>query len=286
MSGVEVLKPMQGIRIWKNPKNRFTVFEIHYSADEDKTSAEWKAAAKSGMPRRQWEQEYEIKWHSYEGLPVYGDWNKTLHESPFVMEAHVGLPLLIGWDFGLCAAAIVGQLQGSKLCILKEFTSMNMGAERFSTYVVHQLRQLYPQWADRKRDWLCWIDPSGQFRKDTDEGTCARVLDNKGFSPMPGPVAWEARRGAVEAFLCRMTKEGPSFQVNTMQCPVLSKGFEGGYRYPKKATELEQTILSPLKNMYSHVHDALQYLCWGVATKQHAMRRSQVPKPSYGFQKG
>lgn len=279
----DILTPMQGVRIWDNPKNKFTVFELHFSADEEKRSAEWLDGAKSGMPRRKWEQEYELKWETFEGLPVYGDYNKKIHSAPYLLEPHMGLPLLIGFDFGLCAAAIIGQYVDTTLNILCEFTSQNMGAERFSTHVIHQLRQRFPAWADRRRDWLCFIDPSGMFRKDTDEGTCAKILDDKGFNPMPGPVAWEARRGAVESFLCRMHKGVPGLQINTLECPVLCRGFEGGYRYPEKATEVEANVLSPIKNMYSHIHDALQYLAWGVNAQNETMRRFRVPKPGYGF---
>lgn len=279
----DVLKPMQGVKIWDNAKNKFTIFELHYSADEDKRSEGWKEAARSGMPRRKFQQEYELQWQSYNGLPVYGDWNKEIHGASFKLEPQIGLPMLIGWDFGLCAAAIIGQYCDGTLNIIQEFTSMNMGAERFSTYVVHEMRQRWPQWADRRRDWLCWVDPSGMFRKDTDEGTCAKILDNKGFNPMPGPVAWEARRGAVDSFLSRMSKGIPSFQVNLPDCPVLGKGFDGGYRYPQKATEIEQAVLSPIKNIYSHIHDALQYLAWGVNTLSENTRRVRVPRQAYGF---
>lgn len=279
----KVLNPMQGVRIWENEKNHFTVFELHYTADEDKRSAEWKNAAKSGLPRRKFAQEYDLEWLTFEGTPVYGDWNKKIHAAPYLLEPQVGLPLLIGWDFGLSAAALVGQYSNGTLNILKEFTSLNMGAERFSTHVIRELRQLFPQWSDRRRDWLCYIDPSGMFRKDTDEGTCAKILDAKGFQCIPGPVAWEARRGAVEGFLCQMHRGIPGFQVNTNECPVLTRGFDGGYRYPEKATEIEQSVLSPLKNKYSHIHDALQYLAWGVNAQNQNYRRVSVPRPAFGF---
>jgi hypothetical protein len=279
----EVKRPMQGVRIWENDKNHFTVFELHYSADEEKRSVEWKDAAKSGMPRRKFQQEYELEWVTYQGMPVYGDWNKKIHASAFTLEPQLGLPLLIGWDFGLCAAALVGQYVEGTLNILKEFTSVNMGCERFSTYVVHELKQIFPQWNDRRRDWLCFIDPSGNFRKDTNEDSCASILNSKGFLPIPGPVNWEPRRGAVDSFLCRMYRGNPGFQVNINECPVLTKGFDGGYRYPEKAAEIEQTSQSPIKNIYSHIHDALQYLAWGVNANCQNYRSVRVPRPAFGF---
>lgn len=274
--------PMQGVRIWDNPKNKFTVFELHYSADPEKRAEAWKEAAKSGMPIRKWKQEYELEWLSYKGVPVYGDWNRSLHLSNEILKPHIGLPLLIGFDFGLCAAAVVGQLQGDTLVILREYTSLNMGAERFSDYVISQNKIHFPRWASRKYDWLCFIDPAGEFRKDTDEGTCAQVLDSKGFNPVAGPVSFEARRMAVEDYLTGLTKAGPKFQVNERLCRLLVKGFDGGYAYPEKSVELEATKLRPVKNIFSHVHDALQYLCHGVTNANLQLRRrGAMPRPSY-----
>lgn len=287
MANGDVLIPMQGVRIWENQKNRFTVFELHYSADEAKRSDEWRDRAKSGMSRRTFQQEYELSWISYSGIPVYGDWKKDFHGSPYKIEPQVGLPLCIGWDFGLCAAALIGQLQGDQLCILKEFTSVNMGAKRFSLHVVQQIRQLFPQWADLRRDWLSFGDPSGAFRKDTDEGTCFQVLDAHGFQTQAGPVAFEGRRQSVENFLVKVVKGEPCLKVNLNECPMFAKGFDGGYRYSDTAAEFEKNTLVPLKNIYSHIHDAGQYLCSGILEASASYRRGmiRVPNPSYGFQK-
>lgn len=281
----KIHNPMQGVKIWENDKNGFTVFELHYSADENKRKDDWKKEASRDLPTRNWLQEYEIQWLSYTGIPVYGDWNRRVHCSDFELTPHIGLPMLIGFDFGLNAAAIVGQLQEDTLCIFREFTSINMGAERFSDYVIKQLRLYYPKWASLKRDWLCFIDPSGQFRKDTDEGTCAKVLDSKGFSCRPGPVSFEARRQSVEHFLVRMANKKPCLQINAVTCPLLVAGFDGGYRYPDKALEVEQTVLSPVKDQHSHIHDALQYLCSGVININKQMQKHRVPRPEYNMKR-
>lgn len=281
---MKILEPMKGIRVWKNPKNKFCVFELHYTADPEKCSEEWLEKAKSGMPRRKWEQEYELRWQTFEGLPVYGDWNRKLHLGKD-LQAHAGLPLLIGFDFGLTCAAVIAQLQQDQLVILKEYTSINTGAERFTDYLIGELRTHFPTWSNRRKDFFCFIDPAGTFRKDTDEGTCAMILDKKGFNPRPGPVAFEARKGAVEYYLTKMTKNGPCFLVDEIECPMIVKGFDGGYHYPEKALDVEAKILSPVKNMYSHPHDALQYICAGIREINLRLRRQVPPSPSYSWQK-
>lgn len=281
----KILKPMEGVQIWKNEKNKFVVFRLHYSADEEKRKPEWKTNASSGIPKNKWRQEYEIEWLSFDGEPVYPDWKKAIHCCEHPIDPHLGLPLLIGWDFGLTPAAIVAQMQGNQLMVIKEFIGSNIGIKRFSEHVVSQLKILFPAWQDFKRDWLCFADPAGMFRKDTDEGTCFGYLD-RFFSTRPGPVALAARITGVENFLVGMHKGEPDIQVYEPNCPTLVKGFDGGYRYKESALETGESS-EPKKNVYSHVHDGFQYLCCGVAGVRLDMHKQQLPvsKPGFGWQR-
>lgn len=274
--------PMEGVEVWKNPKNKFYIYQLHYSANPKKRDLDYRDVIKSTMPIQQYLQEYEIRWDSYAGQPVYRDFQRTRHGSTDPLYPEVGLPLLRGWDFGLTPACIVGQLVEGQLRILREFTAINMGADRFSDYVLKQCAVLYPFFGDKKKDWRDFIDPAGAFRKDTDEGTCAQVLAKKGISPIPGPVAWEARRQSVETFLLRQTKEGPGLLIDLPHCPVLVRGFDGGYRYPEKSFEIEPGKIRPLKDEHSHIHDALQYLCSKVLDFKRSLPIG-IAVPSYSF---
>lgn len=279
----EKQRPMDGVEVWKNPQNKFFIFQLHYSADEAKRSESWKEAAKSGMPIRDWNQEYEIKWDTFEGLPVYADWNRRIHGTEEKLLPKIGLPLLIGYDFGLTPAAIVAQMQGEQLIVLKEFVSFNTDAKKFSELVIRECRLLFPEWPNLQKDWLCFIDPSGEFRKDTDSGSCAGVLAEKGYGPISGPVAFEPRKQGVNHFLTRITRQGPALLVSLQGCPVLVRGFEGGYQFPEKSQEIEPAKLRPVKNAYSHPHDAFQYLCCGIKDQVRS-RRVAIPAPSFAFQ--
>lgn len=275
--------PMEGVEVWKNKGNKFFIFQLHYSADEAKRSDEWRVAAKSGMPIRDWNQEYEIKWDSFEGLPVYADWNRKVHLAQKDITPKLGLPLLIGYDFGLTPAAIIGQLREDQLFVFKEFIGFNTDAELFSERVISECRILFQEWQNLEKSWLCFIDPSGTFRKDTDSGTCAMVLDAKGYKSIPGPVSFEARKKGVNEFLTKMSRGRPALVVSREGCPVLVRGFEGGYQFPEKAQEREPDKLRPLKNSYSHVHDAFQYLCCGIKLVNNHVRR-EIPAPAFSFQ--
>lgn len=277
----DVKHPMQGVELWTNPKNKFTVMQLHYTADPAKRTKEFKDTVKGSMPTRQYQMEYELNWESWEGLPVFPDWDQTKNGTKEEIKPILGLPLLRGWDFGLTPACLVCQLQGSTLVVLKEFTAINMGAERFSDIVLRECRLLYPGWTDLKNQWRDFIDPSGVFRKDTDESSCAQILQSKGIQTIPGEITWESRRTSVEYFLTGYTKEGPNLKVYIPACNMLVKGFNGGYRYPEKSLEVEPAKIRPIKNEHSHIHDALQMICSKITQMRHSTGR-RVPLPSYG----
>lgn len=273
-------KPMQGVRFWLNKKNRFAVLELHYEADPTKRHPEYKQSIKDSMPYKEYMQEYELSWDIFAGQPVYPEFKRALHVLEQEPEPSIGLPMLIGFDFGLTPAAIIGQYECGVLRIHKEIIELNMGAKRFAPMVAEYIRMKYPQWSNLKKDWLCYIDPAGFNRNDTDESTCAQYIRESGFNPYPGAIAYEERKGSVVGLLQKLTPEGPAMQVYEKGCPILVKGFEGGYRWPEKAMDIEPTKLRPLKDGYSHPHDALQYVAGAVKSISNKPSRV-IPLPQY-----
>jgi hypothetical protein len=278
----DVKEPMRGLRVWENPKNKFTIVEIHYTADPHKRTEKWINEIKPRMPIRKWNQEYELSWETWFGLPVYPDFSEPRHGVLGAIDPHIGLPLLRGWDFGLTPAAVIAQLQGETLCVMKEFIGLNMGAKRFSKFVTEQCAILFPGWPDRKRDWIDVCDPAGFARNQNDETTCAQELMNHGLAPKPGLIAFEARRKGVEDYLTFHGHEGAGFQISLSGCPVLVRGFKGGYQYPENSLESQAAKITPLKNEYSHPHDALQYVA-GIIKQLTRRAKTTIARPGYGF---
>lgn len=274
---------MQGVEVGFNEKNGFCVFQLHYTADPAKRDPEYIRHIRESMPSRRFKQEYELQWDSFEGLSVYADWDINVHGVKGEIDPHIGLPLLLGFDFGLTPACIVCQMQEDTLVCLKEFTAINMGAERFLAWLTPQLRIKFPMWLDHERDYLCFIDPSGNFRKDTNEGTCGMVIESYGFKNIiPGPVEWEERRSSVEKFLTRRTRHGISFKVSLPNCEILTRGFQGGYRYDDRVLESEPNKLRPKKDVHSHIHDALQMVTSRILmTKPSSI--VEVPRLQYSW---
>jgi len=274
--------PMEGVEVWINPSNKFLVFQLHYSANPAKNDDTYRANIKSSMPRAQYMQEYELQWDSFSGLPVYQDFQEHVHGSKTRLEPEIGLPLLRGWDFGLTPACVIAQLQGDQLVVLQEYVEVNMGAKRFAERVLKDLALKYPEWGNMRRDWLDYADPSGSARKDTDEGTCFGVLTALGLKINPGVIAFEARKSSVEHFLISATKGVPNFQIDLSTCPVLVRGFKGGYRFPETAEEIEPTKLRPIKDEHSHPHDALQMITCRLV-QMRSTKRVRGPDPMYSF---
>lgn len=281
-----VLRPMEGVEVWKNPKNRFCIVDLHYTANPEKRGTAWKEAVRSSMPIRDFLMEYEKSWQTFEGKPVYADFNRSLHVSTSRVQPEPGLPLILGWDFGLTPACIVAQLVGRQLRVLHEFIETAGSISKLAPVVWNYLQTKYLTWV-HDNNITHYVDPAGFQKAQTDERTCADVMREvmgRRSQIRPGPVTWEQRRKAVEDFLTKTYGEGPGLLVAD-ECPLLIEGFNGGYMYPEKALEIEPTMIRPLKNKYSHPHDALQYLAAGAnqLLRQYG-NKEETPKPPEYFQ--
>lgn len=280
--------PLEGVEVWKNPRNGFVVIDLHYTANPRKRGAAWREAVRSTMPIRDFLMEYEKSWQTYEGRPVFEDFNKIIHVQKGSIEPEPGLPLLLGWDFGLMPACVLAQLVGNQLRILEELLEDDGSISKLAPRVWKHLSIQYPEWARNSKEKLfSYVDPAGFQRAQTDARTCADVLRKSGFeNVLPGPMGWEPRKQAVENFLVRISGKGPAFLISETRCPILVEGFAGGYHYPESVLSIQPDQIRPVKNKFSHPADALQYLCAGANQKLKTYDRQPAALPSYGFQRG
>lgn len=197
------------------------------------------------------------------GKPVFMSFRDNIHVAPNVLEPIKGLDVLVGFDFGLQPACIIGQLTPlGQLRILDELVSDGMGIRQFS------LNQVLPL---LKRKYfgmnvMGYGDSTGNSRVATDEQTCFEVLqsDEIGLTNViPASTnAIAARVGAVETYLNKMVNGEPGF-ILSPNCHFVRKAMNGAYHYDidKKSTSVDETKLVPVKNFASHISDALEYLC-------------------------
>lgn len=193
-----------------------------------------------------------------DGKVVYPEYNDDIHARPSI-PAITSVPLLVGMDFGLTPAAVFGQVTArGQLRILGELVSEDMGIRQFSRDALRpHLAAKFPGLPIKMP-----ADPAGAQRAQTDERSCFDELVAAGYKPIAARTnAFLPRREAVAGFLTRMTDGEPGFLISIEGCPILRKGFLGGYRFARvKVVGDERYKDVPEKNRFSHPHDGLQYL--------------------------
>jgi hypothetical protein len=282
-----VKSPAEGIEVWKNPKNGFLVIDLSHRANPAKRSPEFEAELMKTLPIHLFRQEYGKTWDTFTGRAVYEDFNENIHLSRVKLKVHVGLPLLIGWDSsGLTPAAVLAQLQGEQLVILREIIGSGMGAARFVPYVSSAIKMHYPQITSLEEQTISFFDPAGFKRNEITEETYLQCMIKGGFKQIrPGPVTWNKRVEAVTGYLIGLAKGKPKIQIYEPDCPVIVAGFKGGFRYPDSVLSVEPDKMRPIKDIHSHPHDGLQYLCGGLRSYIASNYNIDIPTPNYGFQK-
>jgi len=190
-----------------------------------------------------------------DGRPVYPEWNDDIHcrkTSPYP-----GLPLLLGFDYGLTPACAICQVTvRGQLLVLDELFAKDMGIRQFARDVVRpHLALNFHGYGFQSAG-----DPAGMARKDTDEKTCFMELAEEGIACIPASTnSFVGRREAVAKYLTRMVDGKPSLMVDP-GCDMIRRGFNGRYQYKRIQLVGEDRYRDvPDKNDFSHLHDALQY---------------------------
>ena len=195
-----------------------------------------------------------------EGKVIYTNYLDSVHCSPEPLEPWKGIPLVLGWDFGLTPACVIVQYHPKGfLRVLREICATEMGVKRFARDVVRP----YLISNFNGFQYVSGCDPSGAKRSEVDEETsCYLALKECGFPVrLAYSNALEARFSAVDDFLTKMIDGKPAFQLDP-SCTLLRKGFNGEYKR-RKLNIVGATIYAdaPEKNAVSHPHEALQYAC-------------------------
>ena len=201
-----------------------------------------------------------------DGKSVYPEYNDDLHCAEF--DADPNLPLHLGWDGGLTPSCIIGQLSPrGQLRILHEITSEDMDVQQFARDIVKPLlAQHYRGYSYQ----YSTLDPASKKRSEGDGVTALGVLndDYEGeeirlpFMTFPASTnSLEPRFRAVRTYLIKLIDGKPGFLLHK-RCKSLRKGFLGRYEFGRVQVTGEDRYKDvPKKNVYSHPHDALQYLC-------------------------
>ena len=234
-----------------------------------------------GKPR-QWIDVYVLGRYGalQAGRPVYPEYDDAEHLAREPLRPIRNIPIFAGWDFGLTPACVLVQvsLQGV-LNVIQEFVSENMGIRQFAREIVRPaIRAAYAEFSIHGV-----ADPAGRARAQTDERTCMDELDSAKLPAEPARTNdFTARREAVAGFLIGPGDGTPRLLLSP-SCRLLRKGFLSGYRYERIQVAGEERYKDrPLKNEYSHVHDALQYAALACENVRRRPRRLSRASSAYG----
>lgn len=247
------------------------LLRIHYSADPDKRSMEWKKKASEGMPSDEWRREMELDETIWDGEPVFNAYEDAVHCPAYFLTNDI--PLFSGsfyfgsLDVGMTIhpAGLLWQITGPphQVHVLAEVVpDGSMTLEEFSPWVVQESRKVLPQ---QFNDVYWWADETIRTRSGHDGRTGQKVIfDASGLMVRPVSNAWAPRLAAGDWMLRNwIDEETPRLYISGKRCPILRQALQGGYRYRDKSTAPtegpERQLLMPLKNVFSHVADAFQY---------------------------
>jgi len=207
-----------------------------------------------------------------DGKPIYPMFASEVHAAKEEIAIAANIPVYVGLDFGLTPAATIGQKVRGRWFIQQEIVAIDMGIVRFAEVLRQELATRF----SAASEVIIFGDPAGDFRAQTDESTPFHILRGAGLRAFPAPSnSVDLRLEAVSSQLTKMVEGKPAFLVDR-RCAQLIKGFEGGYQYRRMEVSGERYSDKPDKNMFSHIHDALQYMLLG-AGEGRALMNTQKP---------
>lgn len=198
-----------------------------------------------------------MKWSSFgNGKRVFSEFSRQYHVASVNTSPLLDEPVYVGLDTsGLNPGATFGQFQMGSLVILDELVGDDTP---FLEFIESGLKPLirakyagYPL--------LCICDPSNPRDAFTGQ-TAVQLLNRNGIKAQCAPTnSFVPRKNAVSYYLSKRAG-----MVIDPRCKRLIEGLDEGYVYKRLrigGSVGAQYSNSPDKNEYSHVVDALQYLC-------------------------
>jgi hypothetical protein len=198
-----------------------------------------------------------------------------LHASSEKIEPVAGLPLLVGADLGLTPAAVIGQrLADGRWLLLDELVTDDCGTIRFADLLAAHIARTYPDFDVSAG----WVDPAGTVRSQNDEKTPLDILkQHTKWKWYPAPSNdFDIRREVVVNTLNRLV-DGNAGILLASTCPTLIKGCVSGYHFKfVRSSNGAQIHETPVKNRWSHVCEALQYLLMGGGEHSQVFNRKKA----------
>ncbi|MEL7487631.1 MAG: hypothetical protein AAGJ87_10505, partial [Pseudomonadota bacterium] len=205
------------------------------------------------------------------GEPVYADYNPDLHDLDNDVRANPRLDVVIGVDGGGTAAAVIGQQQDyDAIVTLDEIVTP--ADQRTDGYNfgkrVGEFMQTKGYGAHLDAGRFIVIGDPANFKGGFESGNTFMEAFAAGFEEATGvkcrmlPAETndpETRQGAVRRPMREIRDGKPRKQV-ARRCATLRRGYISGYKLRRSKNAAGDIVYQPVKNHYSHVADADQYM--------------------------
>lgn len=245
--------------------------KLHHYADPAKDAA-WLKTVQEQMSDTPLEFRREILMDDtvFGGQPVYENYHDDTHCPAKFRDRRIPLvPSSLyfgGWDCGatLTPAFVLLQVTPNPFQVhgLKEVVSSGgESMNEFAPRVLDSIISVLPGSWDEVRHFG---DATVNTRSGANKVSARDEAKKHGIDIRPVSNVWAPRYAAVSWLLSRWIDERtPGFMIDAQGCPTLRLGFQGAYKYHVSASGDAdgpgRVLLAPLKNSFSHVHDALQY---------------------------
>jgi len=223
------------------------------------------------------------------GRAVYPTFSADRHVSRSPLTFQPELDLYGGFDFGITPAAVFGHYVRGRIYVLLEMYAEDIGSDTFAPMVKAELLRRWPQ-LDTTRMRL-FGDPGGDIRVQTDATTAFQIFRKNGLmiqkapgaNRMNGPMG---RKDLIERVLNRQIDGMQALAIDP-SCRMLSSGLQGGYQFKDVAspTGIYKSD-SIVKNQYSHVVEAFQYMVIGMGEGTDMLFGGERPRPIKTLQMG
>lgn len=246
----------------------------HYTADPGKRD-DFRGLFPQ-VPKREWDREMEGVEDVWDGEPVYGeyrdDWHSPKAYRTMEIPTHPRAELFAGWDAGqtLQPAFVLAQVLPSpewQVHVIAELApESGVSMAEFAPMVARLIERRCP---GRFHDINHFGDATITQRSGSNGVTAQQVAYQNGFLIRPSTNAKAPRISAVTKLLMdRLDEKTPRYVIDGLSCPTLREGFNGAYRFEVSTRGDEsgqgRILMEPLKNGWSHVHDANQYMCMAI----------------------
>lgn len=199
-----------------------------------------------------------------DGKPVHPDYQESTHRAKEILRPLLGIPIVVGMDFGLTPAAVFLQKTPmGRWHALDEIVFEDGDAVKLADEIKVKIAELRKDAKDEDAPLQFSFvgDPSGETGGQADSSqNVYKVLRLNGIPARPATTNDPGiRRRALTRPLTRMVAGGPGILFSA-KCKFLRKALAGGFCYRRvKVAGDERYKDVPDKNFFSHVAEACEY---------------------------